>query len=378
MRLIATSFVTVDGVMEGPGFDEHRDGRNAWALRVQDKETEQYNIDLVRGADAILVGRTTYQIWAAFWPTAEGGDQWLMRRMNEIPKYVVSNTLQRADWNNTTILRGDVAAEITRLKEQPGGELLMYGSADLLAELMKHNLVDEYRLLLYPLVLGSGKHLFRDRIDTQYLRLTRSRVFSSGVVLLVYEPEATAPESQFVEEYTWTDEQVRSLQAAQNADRILATVLFTDIVESTAKAAEVGDRSWRQLMDRHLQMARAEVDRWMGQHFESTGDGILATFDTPTRALRCAFALHDIVHELGLEMRAAIHTGEIERREGGWGGIGVHIAARVMGQADADQVIVTRTVRDLATGTDLAFEPMGTANLRGVPGDWELFRASIR
>ena len=378
MRLIATSFVTVDGVMEGPGFDEHRDGRNAWALRVQDKETEQYNIDLVRGADAILVGRTTYQIWAAFWPTAEGGDQWLSRRMNEIPKYVVSNTMERADWNNTTILRGDVAGEISRLKEQPGGELVMYGSADLLAEVMKHNLVDEYRLLLYPLVLGSGKHLFRDRIDTQYLRLTQSRVFSSGVVLLVYEPEAAAPESQFVEEYTWTDEQTRSLQAAQNADRILATVLFTDIVESTAKAAEVGDRAWRQLMDRHLQMARAEVDRWMGQHIESTGDGIMATFDTPTRALRCAFALHDVVHGLGLEMRAAIHTGEIERREGGWGGIGVHIAARVMGQAGADQVIVTRTVRDLATGTDLAFAPMGTVSLRGVPGDWELFQASMR
>ena len=378
MRLIATSFVTVDGVMEGPGFDEHRDGRNAWALRVQDNETEQYNIDLVRGADAILVGRTTYQIWAAFWPTAEGGDEWLSQRMNEIPKYVVSNTLERADWNNTTILRGDVAAEITRLKEQPGGELVMYGSADLLAELMKHNLVDEYRLLLYPLVLGSGKHLFRDRIDTQYLRLTQSRVFSSGVVLLVYEPEAATPDSQFLEQYTWTNEQVRSLQAAQNADRILATVLFTDIVESTAKAAEMGDRAWRQLIDRFLQLARTEVNRWMGQHIESTGDGIMATFDAPTRALRCAFALHEAVHGLGLDMRAAIHTGEIERREGGYGGIGVHIAARVMGQAGADQVVVTRTVRDLATGTDLAFAPMGTVNLRGVPGDWELFQASIR
>ena len=378
MRLIATSFITVDGVMEGPGFDEHRDGRNAWALRVQDNETEQYNIDLVRGADAILVGRTTYQIWAAFWPTAEGGDEWLSQRMNEIPKYVVSNTLERADWNNTTILRGDVAAEITRLKEQPGGELVMYGSADLLAELMKHNLVDEYRLLLYPLVLGSGKHLFRDRIDTQYLRLTQSRVFSSGVVLLVYEPEAATPDSQFVEQYTWTNEQVRSLQAAQNADRILATVLFTDIVESTAKAAEMGDRAWRQLIDRFLQLARTEVNRWMGQHIESTGDGIMATFDAPTRALRCAFALHEAVHGLGLDMRAAIHTGEIERREGGYGGIGVHIAARVMGQAGADQVVVTRTVRDLATGTDLAFAPMGTVNLRGVPGDWELFQASIR
>ena len=378
MRLVATSFVTVDGVMEGPGFDEHRDGRNAWALRIQDEDTERYNFELAMSADAILFGRITYQIWAAFWPTLEGGDQTMARHLNEIPKYVASNTLERADWNNTTILRGDVAAEITRLKEQGEGELLLYGSADLLAEVMKHDLIDEYRLLLYPVVLGSGKHLFRDRIDTQHLRLVSSRVFTSGVVLLVYQPEAVAPQGPYADEYTWTDEQVRSLQAAQNADRILATVLFTDIVESTAKAAEVGDRSWRQLMDRHLQMARAEVNRWMGQHFESTGDGIMATFDTPTRALRCAFALHDIVHELGLEMRAAIHTGEIERREGGWGGIGVHIAARVLGQADADQVVVTRTVRDLATGTDLAFEPMGTASLRGVPGDWELFRASIR
>ena len=243
---------------------------------------------------------------------------------------------------------------------------------------MTHDLIDEYRLLLYPVVLGSGKHLFRDRIETQHLRLVKSRTFGSGVVLLVYQPEAVAPQGPYVEEFTWTDEQVRSLQAAQDADRILATVLFTDIVESTAKAAELGDRAWRQLMDRHLQMARAEVHRWMGQHIESTGDGIMATFDTPTRALRCAFALHDVVHGLGLEMRAAIHTGEIERREGGWGGIGVHIAARVMGQSGADQVVVTRTVRDLATGTDLAFAPIGAVSLRGVPGDWELFQASIR
>jgi len=377
MRLIATSFITLDGVMEAPGYDEHRDGRNAWALRVQDDETEQYNIDLVLGADAVLFGRTTYQIWAAFWPTAPVESP-ITGPINDIPKYVASNTLERADWNNTTILRGDVAAEIRRLKEQPGGELLLYGSADLLAEVMKHDLVDEYRLQLYPLVLGSGKHLFRDHIDTQHLRLVQSRVFPSGVVLLVYQPEAVAPQGPYAEAFTWTDEQVRSLQAAQNADRILATVLFTDIVDSTAKAAEIGDRAWRQLMDRHLQMAQAEVHRWMGQHIESTGDGIMATFDTPTRALRCAFALHDAVHGLGLEMRAAIHTGEIERREGGWGGIGVHIAARVMGQSGADQVVVTRTVRDLATGTDLSFEPMGTVSLRGVPGDWELFRASFR
>src|SRR6187200_433804 len=114
MRLIATAFVTLDGVMEGPGFDEHRDGRNAWALRIQDEETERYNLELVMGADAILLGRTTYQIWAAFWPTMEAGDQSMARKLNEMPKYVASNTMDRADWNNTTVLSGDLAAEVTR------------------------------------------------------------------------------------------------------------------------------------------------------------------------------------------------------------------------------------------------------------------------
>jgi class 3 adenylate cyclase/dihydrofolate reductase len=377
MRLIASAFVTVDGVMEAPGFDEHRDGRNAWALRIQDEETLKWNWDLLFGLDAILLGRNTYQIWAAFWPTA-GGDEAFTRRMNEVPKYVVSRTLERAEWSNTTVLRGDVASEITRLKAQPGGELVCYGSADLLAELMEHNLVDEFRLLVFPVVLGSGKHLFRDRIDTHHLRLVHSHVFTSGVVYLGYQPEQAAPVgSPYVDEFSWTDEQVRSLQAAQNADRVLATVLFTDIVDSTARAAALGDRAWRQLLDRHFDMARTEVHRWMGQHFESTGDGIMATFDTPTRALRCAFALHQAVASLGLEMRAGIHTGEIERRAGGIGGIGVHIAARVMGQAGAGQVLVTRTVRDLASGTDLAFAAIGSVSLRGVPGEWELWQATL-
>ena len=376
MRLILSAFVTVDGVMEAPGFEEHRDGRNAWALRRQDPESETWNRELVERADAILLGRVTYQMWDAFWRNLDK-DLPLKRRLDEIPKYVVSKTLRRADWNNTTILSGDPAAEIEALKAQPGGELILYGSADLANALMAHDLVDEYRLQVYPIVLGSGKHLFADRIALQPLRLVGTRVFPSGVVLLTYQPEAQEPTTPYVEEYSWNDEQTRSFRAAQGLDRILATVLFTDIVDSTTRVTEMGDRAWRELVDRHYQVARAEANRWMVQHIESTGDGVMATFETPTRALRCAFALQKALAELGLEIRAGLHTGEIERRDTGVGGIGVHTAARVLGQAEPGQVVVTRTIRDLTAGTDITFKPLRTVSLKGVPGEFELCEAHL-
>jgi class 3 adenylate cyclase len=374
-RLVVAEFVTLDGVMEAPGFEEHRDGRNAWALRMQTAEMQGFIRDQFSSVDAFLLGRTTYQIWAAFWPTApdEGG---FATQMNDLPKFVVSNTLKEAAWSNTTILSGDFASQVAELKRQPGKDILVEGSADLVAGLMEHDLVDEYQLLLFPVILGSGKHLFRDGIDLRPLRLVSSRVFGSGVVLLVYRPESEMTTSEHVETYAWDREQVRSLHAAQNTDRVLATVLFTDIVDSTARAAELGDRGWRQLLDRHDQVSRAEVARWHGQFVKSTGDGLLATFDAPTRALRCAFGLKEALGPLGLEIRAAIHTGEVELREGDIGGIGVHIASRALSAAGAQAVVVTRTVRDLATGTDLRFKPLGSVGLRGVPGQWELFEAS--
>jgi class 3 adenylate cyclase/dihydrofolate reductase len=376
MRLVVTAFMTLDGVVEGPGFDEHRDGRNAWALRVQQAEDEAYNEGQLRAAEALLLGRRTWQIWAAFWPTATGP---LAEQMNAMPKYVVSNTLERADWNNTTILSGDVRQRIVDLKAKPGGELVVYGSPDLLRFLLENDLVDEYRILVYPVVLGSGKHLFGDRIDTQHLRLIRSRTFGSGVVLLAFEPEATPPTpGPYYDEYAWTQEQVRSLEASEDVDRILATILFTDVVDSTGRAVAMGDRAWKKLLDRHHEIVRAEVARWLGRNLEFTGDGTMAIFDAPTRALRCAFALVDALRAIEIDVRAGIHTGEVERRADGLGGIGLHIAARVLGEAGAGEVLVTRTARDLATGSDLAFRDHGTVTLRGVPGQWELFEASHR
>ncbi len=376
-RLIVAEFLTIDGVMEAPGFEEHPDGKNAWALLHQTPEMQDWFRDQLSRVGAFLLGRTTYQIWAAFWPTA-GGDADLAKRMNETPKYVVSNTLKAADWSNSTLLSGNWAAQVAELKRQPGGDILVEGSADLVNGLMDHGLIDEYQLMVFPVVLGSGKHLFRDGIDLRPLRLVNTKVFQSGVVLLVYQPASEMPTSRYAEpgQYAWTTEQVRSLQAAQNTDRVLATVLFTDIVDSTQRAADLGDRAWRRLLDRHDQVSRAEVTRWHGTYIKSTGDGILATFDAPTRALRCAFGLQESLAPHGLQIRAAIHTGEVEMRADDVGGIGVHIASRALAEAGGGEVVVTQTVRDLATGTDLRFEPRGSVSLRGVPGQWELFGAS--
>jgi class 3 adenylate cyclase/dihydrofolate reductase len=374
-RLIASEFVTLDGVMEAPGHDEHRDGRNAWALQLAGEDTQRYKIEELEAADAILLGRVTYQIFAVFWPSAPA-DEGFADRMNTVPKYVVSTTLTRADWNNSTLISGNVPEEVSRLKRQPGGDILLYGSADLFNTLMKHDLIDEYRLMVFPVVLGTGKHLFRDGNDTHHLRLVDTKAFGSGVVLLTYDPSGEEPSSEYVETFAWTKEQIQSLQAAQNADRVLATILFTDIVDSTARAAALGDRVWRRLLDRHDRTARAEVERYRGQFVKATGDGILATFDAPTRALRCAFGLSQTLTEAGLGIRVAIHTGEIEIRDEDIGGIGVHIASRALAEAGERQVIVTRTVRDLATGTDLIFTPVGSVGLRGIPGEWDLFEAS--
>ena len=374
-RLIASEFVTLDGVMEAPGHEQHPDGKNAWALRYASADQQRYKAEEILEAGAILLGRVTYEIFASFWPTAPK-DEGFANRMNSIPKYVVSESLRTAGWQNSIIIGGNPAEKVAELKRQADGDILLFGSADLLNSLIKHDLIDEYRLMVFPVVLGSGKRLFRDATDVTHLELVDTRTFETGVTVLTYRPGDRVPSSKYVEAFAWTQEQQRSWQAAQNTDRVLATVLFTDIVGSTERAAALGDQGWRRLLDRHDRVSRAEVERFRGRFVKSTGDGILATFDAPTRALRCAFGLNTGLGDFGLVIRSAIHTGEIEFRDDDIGGIGVHIAARALAQAGDGEVIVTRTVRDLVTGTDLAFSPLGAVGLRGIPGEWELFAAS--
>jgi pimeloyl-ACP methyl ester carboxylesterase/class 3 adenylate cyclase len=159
-------------------------------------------------------------------------------------------------------------------------------------------------------------------------------------------------------------------------DRALLTILFTDLVGSTARVAELGDLRWRELLEEHNEAVRRVLARYGGREVDRAGDGFLATFDGPTRAVRSALQIVTKLASLQLDVRAGVHTGEVEIVDGGIGGIAVHIGARVAGLGSAGEVLVTRTVKDLTAGSGIEFQERGTHALRGVPGDWELFVAS--
>jgi class 3 adenylate cyclase len=160
-------------------------------------------------------------------------------------------------------------------------------------------------------------------------------------------------------------------------ERVLATVLFTDIVDSTRRAVASGDHTWRQLLDRHDELAKETIEKHRGVLVKTTGDGILATFDGPGRAVRCALTFGAASQQIGLPVRAGLHTGEIEIRGNDIGGVAVHAAARVMAQSQASEVLVSRVITDLVAGAGLKFAERGTHELKGLPGRWDLFAASV-
>lgn len=164
---------------------------------------------------------------------------------------------------------------------------------------------------------------------------------------------------------------------APDPDRILATVLFTDIVESTARASALGDRRWREVLDRHDDLCREHVARFRGREVKQTGDGFLASFDGPARAVQCGLAVSEAIRPLGVEVRAGVHTGECEQRGDDLGGIAVHIGARVASLAGPSEVFVTRTVKDLVAGSGLRFDDRGEHALKGVPDAWQLYAAAV-
>ena len=179
MKIVVTQFITLDGVVESP---------QDWSFPYWSDETGKFKFDELLGTDVQLLGRVTYEGFASAWPTMERDAAGFADKMNSMPKYVVSTTLKKAEWNNSTIIKSNVVEEVSGLKKQSGGDILVAGSMTLIRTLMDHDLVDEYRLLTYPIVLGKGKRLFTDGMAAA-LKLTESKPMGSGVVLLRYEPD---------------------------------------------------------------------------------------------------------------------------------------------------------------------------------------------
>jgi class 3 adenylate cyclase len=223
------------------------------------------------------------------------------------------------------------------------------------------------------------------RVPTLVIHRTQATGFSieHGRYLAGHIPGARLVELPGIDNLIWAGDQdtivaeiqhfLTGVRPLPEPDRVLATILFTDIVGSTRLAAELGDAAWRRLLGEHDRTARETVGRSGGRLVKSTGDGIVATFDTPLRAIRCALALRDTLRGLGLEIRAGLHVGEIEIHADDIAGLAVHIAARIEALAGSGEVLVSRTLPDLVVGSGMTFVDRGTHTLKGVPGEWQLF-----
>jgi dihydrofolate reductase len=186
-KLVVTEFITLDGVIEDPGGAEGFE-RGGWAFQFdRGPEGDRFKLDELMASDAQLLGRRTYEGFAKAWPSIEE-DQGFAARMNAMPKFVVSTTLEHGDWNNTTVLGGDLVSEVEQVKERFEGDILVAGSAQLVRSLLAVDLVDELRLMVFPVVLGSGKRLWGETTDKKRFRLTDSKVVGEGVAIMVYEP----------------------------------------------------------------------------------------------------------------------------------------------------------------------------------------------
>ncbi len=184
-RIVVTEFVSLDGVMEDPGgAEDFKYG--GWTFEIsRGDEGDKFKLDEALEADALLLGRTTYEGFAAAWPSREGE---FADKFNTMPKYVVSSTLQAPEWNNSTVLKGDVAEGVAKLRQEQDGDIVVHGSARLVQTLVEHDLVDEFRLMVFPVVLGSGKRLFGETSDKKPMRLVDSKVVGDGVAILIYQP----------------------------------------------------------------------------------------------------------------------------------------------------------------------------------------------
>jgi class 3 adenylate cyclase len=295
------------------------------------------------------VGDDTFPVFLAIWGTGE-----TQRVINpEMP------------WNEeirAAFARHERLAASPRTVEQIMPLIGQLDVRDILSSvrvptLVLHNAQDA----IYP--VEGGRYIAEHIPDAKFVELPGRNLY------LFVEPDWRRCFEEISEFLTGT-------RTTADEDQVLATVLFTDIVDSTRHAAEIGDRAWRTLLDAHDAVVRAQLARFRGREVNTAGDSFLAMFDGPQRAIRCAMSIRDAVKALGLEIRAGLHTGECELRGDGIDGIAVHIGARVCHLAGPSEVLVSGTVRDLVVGSGLPFDDRGTHELKGVPGEWRLFAVS--
>jgi class 3 adenylate cyclase len=266
----------------------------------------------------------------------------------------------------------DVAADVDYLRRSCGSPSAMRAYVDAYGEIDIRQVLPSIQA---PTLVIHGSDAAVYPIDTA--RYTAERIpgarllelpgeplvpYGSGLAHALDETEAFLKEAW--ESGAWEEPE---------SDRVLATILFTDVVESSQRAVELGDRAWRELLGRHHELVRRQLVRFRGKEVDTAGDGFLASFDGPARAIRCAEAIVEGVRALGLEVRAGLHTGECELLDGKVAGIAVHTGARVASEAGPGEVLVSSTVKDLVAGSGIAFQDRGPHGLKGVPGEWRLF-----
>ena len=326
-----------------------------------------------RTTAAVLYGASPARAtWAPDFPDALTREEWLERIPVREQEFGTSTGIERALAWLAPSLQGDNAfvdwwARFERQSASPSA----------VGQLIRMNMDIDIRHVLPTIRVPTRIiHRIEEAISIENSRYLAARIPGAELVELpgadhapfVDPDQVVEPIEEFLhrvwQERTWEQTEI---------DRVLATVLFTDIVGSTEKAVELGDREWHELVERHHGLVRSQLARFRGTEIDTAGDGFFATFDGPARAIHCACAIAESVRDLGIEVRAGLHTGEVELAEERPRGIAVHIGARVSARAEPGEVLVSNTVKDLVAGSGIDFEERETAELKGVPGEWRLY-----
>ena len=362
--------------MQAPGHDEHPDGKNTWAIAYAGDDQQRYKIDEIDGRRRVAAGpRDVRDLGGVL--AVGSSDGGFADKINSMPKYVVSKRLREVTGRPRRSSTATWSSEFRELKEEDGGDIVMPGSADLLNSLIPHDVIDEYRLMVFPLILGSGKRLFRETTDITHLQLLETRTFESGVTVLTYQPAQEAPDSEYVRSFAWTPEQLaivgggaRRRPRARHRPVHRHRRLHREGCRARRPRVAPRPRSARHRVargGRAVPRPLREVDRRRGPRDVRFAEPGAAVRARPERRAPRA----------GPRVRSAIHTGEVEVRDDDVGGIGVHIASRALGEAGPGEIVVTRTVRELATGTDLDFTRSGRSGCAGSPASGSCSRRRL-